>query len=595
MNSSVLAEIKVRFQDACGGAFGDEYAQVDPLVGNAKDPRFGDYQCNVALNLGKKLKLNPRAIAEQIIEHLDISDLALPPTIDGPGFINIKLKPEFLESQLLRILKSDRLGIELISTPQKIVVDFSSPNIAKEMHVGHLRSTIIGDCIARILEFQGHEVWRLNHVGDWGTQFGMLITFLKEAYPQALTESDALDLGDLVELYRAAKKRFDEDLDFKERSRHAVVSLQSGEPVARLCWKLLCEQSRREFQKIYDALDIQITERGESFYNPYLGQIVSDLRDLGLLEESNGALCVFLEGFMNKEGDRQPLIIQKSDGAYNYATTDLAAIRYRINQDCADRIIYVTDMGQSLHFEQFFQVARRAQWLTDRTRVTHVAFGLVLGEDGKKLKTRSGDTVRLQDLLDEAIARVKADLEERNPDYDDAYKQEVAEVVGLGAVKYADLSQNRTSNYAFSYDKMLSLQGNTAPYMLYAYVRIRGISRKGDLNFTDDFALNFENADFKNISTNSLISLKHELELALARHLIQFPEIIDAVSEDLMPNRLCQYLFELSQKFNQFYDQCPVLQAEVGDRSSRLAICYITSKTLKLGLNLLGIKVLEKM
>lgn len=584
MNSSVLAELKVRFTDACVAAFGDEYQGIDPSVGIAKDLRYGDYQCNAALSLSKKLKQKPTAIAAQIIEHLAISDLGEIPTIDGPGFINVKLKQSFLESQLVKINGSSRLGIELIN-PQKIVVDFSSPNIAKEMHVGHLRSTIIGDCIARILEFQGHQVLRLNHVGDWGTQFGMLITFLKEAYPKALTESDALDLGDLVELYRAAKKRFDEDLDFKERSRQAVVGLQSGEPEARFCWNLLCEQSRREFQKIYDALDIEITERGESFYNPYLGQVVEDLRTLELLEESEGALCVFLDGYTNKEGDRQPLIIQKSDGAYNYATTDLAAIRYRINEDRADWIIYVTDMGQSSHFEQFFQVARRAQWLTDKTKVTHVPFGLVLGEDGKKLKTRSGDTVRLQDLLDEAIARVKTDLEVRNPDYDDNYKQEVAETLGLGAVKYADLSQNRTSNYAFSYDKMLSLQGNTAPYMLYAYVRIRGISRKGGLDFGSDFE----------ISTSSVINLNHELELALAKHLVQLPEIIDAVSADLMPNRLCQYLFELSQKFNQFYDRCPVLQAEEGDRISRLAICHITAKTLKLGLNLLGIKVLEKM
>jgi len=581
MNNSVLSELKTRFQDACVAAFGDEYKDNDPSVSIAKDLRFGDYQCNAALSLSKKLKQKPSAIAAQIIKHLTISDLGEIPTIDGPGFINVKLKQEFLESQLLKINSENRLGIEPSLNPQKIVVDFSSPNIAKEMHVGHLRSTIIGDCIARILEFQGHQVLRLNHVGDWGTQFGMLITFLKEAYPKALTESDALDLGDLVELYRAAKKRFDEDLDFKERSRQAVVSLQSGEPEARFCWNLLCEQSRREFQKIYDALDIEITERGESFYNPYLSQVVEDLRSLQLLEESEGALCVFLDGYTNKEGDRQPLIVQKSDGAYNYATTDLAAIRYRINQDRADWIIYVTDMGQSSHFDQFFQVARRAGWLTESTKVTHVPFGLVLGEDGKKLKTRSGDTVRLQDLLDEAIAKVKTDLEVRNPDYDDIYKQEVAKTIGLGAVKYADLSQNRTSNYAFSYDKMLSLQGNTAPYMLYAYVRIRGISRKGMIDFE--------------ISTSPAIALNHELEIALAKHLIQLPEIIDAVSEDLMPNRLCQYLFELSQKFNQFYDRCPVLQAEASDRNSRLAICHITAKTLKLGLDLLGIRVLEKM
>jgi arginyl-tRNA synthetase len=586
MSSSVLGELKVRFKDACVAAFGSEYQDIDPSVSVAKDLRFGDYQCNAALSLSKRLKQKPQAIATQIIEHLikdlTYADLGETPTIDGPGFINIKLKPSFLQSKLREINSDRRLGIPPTIKPQRIIVDFSSPNIAKEMHVGHLRSTIIGDCIARILEFQGHDVLRLNHVGDWGTQFGMLITYLKEVYPKALTESNALDLGDLVELYRAAKKRFDEDIEFKEASRLAVVDLQSGQAEATFCWKLLCDQSRREFQKIYDALDIEITERGESFYSPYLGAVVEDLKSLGLLEKSEGALCVFLDGFTNKEGDRQPLIIQKSDGGYNYATTDLAAIRYRIKEDKAERIIYVTDMGQSSHFEQVFQVARRANWLTESTKVTHVPFGLVLGEDGKKLKTRSGDTVRLQDLLDEAIARVKTDLEVRNPDYDGTYKQEVALAVGLGAVKYADLSQNRTSNYAFSFDKMLSLQGNTAPYMLYAYVRIRGISRKGEI-------------DFEGLSIAPAINLNHELELALAKHLIQLPEILDAVSEDLMPNRLCQYLFELSQKFNQFYDQCPVLQAETSDRLSRLVICHITAKTLKLGLNLLGIQVLEKM
>ncbi len=582
MNNSVLSELKTRFQDACVKAFGEEYRNIDPNVSIAKDLRFGDYQCNAALSLSKRLKQKPQAIASQIIENLTITDLGETPTIDGPGFINVKLKSSFLASQLVAINSGDRLGIPLTSNPQRVIVDFSSPNIAKEMHVGHLRSTIIGDCIARILEFQGHRVLRLNHVGDWGTQFGMLITYLKEAYPKALTESDALDLGDLVALYRAAKKRFDEDEKFKEESRLAVVDLQSGQPEATFCWKLLCDQSRREFQKIYDVLDIEITERGESFYSPYLGSVVQDLQVLGLLEKSEGALCVFLDGFTNKEGDRMPLIIQKTDGGYNYATTDLAAIRYRIKEDQADRIIYVTDMGQSSHFEQVFQVARRAEWLTESTQVTHVPFGLVLGEDGKKLKTRSGDTVRLQELLDEAIARVKTDLETRNPEYDQTYKQEVAEAVGLGAVKYADLSQNRTSNYAFSFDKMLSLQGNTAPYMLYAYVRIRGISRKGDV-------------DLDALAT-ATINLNHELELALAKHLIQLAEIIDAVAEDLMPNRLCLYLFELSQKFNQFYDQCPVLQAEnESDRLSRLILCHITAKTLKFGLNLLGIRVLEKM
>jgi len=582
MANSVLSELKTRFTQACVSAFGEEFASFDPSVTNGKDPKFGDYQCNAALGLTKQLKQQPRQIADRIIEHLQIDDLCDRPTIDGPGFINVKLKLAYLEARLTEIQTDPRLGILPTKHPERVIVDFSSPNIAKEMHVGHLRSTIIGDCIASILEFQGHDVLRLNHVGDWGTQFGMLITYLKEVYPEALVKSDALVLGDLVELYRAAKLRFDRDEDFKERSRAAVVDLQSGEPQAKLAWQLLCDQSRREFQKIYDTLDIQIQERGESFYNSGLQDIVEDLRSLGLLEESQGALCVFLEGFSNKEGERLPLIIQKSDGGYNYATTDLAALRYRITKDRAQRIIYVTDMGQSSHFTQFFQVARRAGWLTDRVRVTHVPFGLVQGEDGKKLKTRSGDTITLKSLLDESIDRVKADLEIRNPDRSEEFKQEVAEAVGLGAVKYADLAQNRTSNYVFSYDKMLALQGNTAPYLLYAYVRIRGISRKGDI-------------DFDRISPSQAIHLTTEPEIVLAKHLIQLAEVIDSIGEDLLPNRLCQYLFELSQKFNQFYDLCPVLQAPEPERTSRLMLCDLTAKTLKLGLNLLGIKTIEKM
>ncbi len=586
MATSVLSELKARFTKACVAAFGAEFARLDPSVSPSKDRQFGDYQCNAALGLTKKLKQNPREIASKIIANLAIADLCEEPSIDGPGFINVKLKIGYLESQLVNMQAGDRLGIAPTEKPQRVVVDFSSPNIAKEMHVGHLRSTIIGDCIARILEFQGHNVLRLNHVGDWGTQFGMLITYLREAFPEALTKSNALDLGDLVALYRAAKERFDRDEEFKEVARQAVVELQAGDPEATVAWQLLCDQSRREFQKIYDALDIQLTERGESFYNPYLASVVDDLQTLGLLEENQGAKCVFLEGFTNKEGEPLPLIVQKSDGGYNYATTDLAALRYRINTDQAQRIIYITDAGQSGHFAQVFQVANRAGWLTEAVQVEHVPFGLVLGEDGKKQKTRSGDTVALKSLLDEAIARARTDLEARLAEDSRQETEEfianIAQAVGIGAVKYADLSQNRTSNYTFSYDKMLALQGNTAPYMLYAYVRVQGIGRKGEI-------------DFKNLSTNPIIHLNSDAEVVLAKHILQFAEVIEAVGEDLLPNRICQYLFELSQKFNQFFEQCPVLQAEEPERSSRLSLCNITAKTLRLGLGLLGMRVLERM
>lgn len=584
--NSLLEQLKIKFTQALTAAFGSDLAGIDPMVVPASNPRFGDYQSNIALSLSKQLGQSPRAIAEAILRHLEINDISQTPTIAGPGFINLTLKPAYLEEQLNVIQADPRLGVETAKHAQRVIVDFSSPNIAKEMHVGHLRSTIIGDCIARILEYRGHDVLRLNHVGDWGTQFGMLITFLREAYPAALTTADALDLGDLVAFYRQAKQRFDADEEFREASRHEVVKLQAGAEDSRRAWQLLCEQSRQEFQAIYNMLDIQLVERGESFYNPLLSDVVDNLDQLGLLEESDGAQCVFLEGFTNKEGKPLPLIVQKSDGGYNYATTDLAALRYRIQQDGAERIIYVTDAGQANHFAQVFQVARRAGWLPENVEIVHVPFGLVQGEDGKKLKTRSGETVRLRDLLDEAIARARTDLEtrlhEEGREETEQFKTHVAQVVGISAVKYADLSQNRTSNYVFSFDKMLSLQGNTAPYMLYAYVRIQGISRKGGINF-------------EQLGADAKILLREDTELVLSKHILQMSEVLGEVEHDLLPNRLCQYLYELSQKFNQFYEQCPVLQAEAELRISRLVLCHLTAQTLKLGLSLLGIPVLERM
>jgi arginyl-tRNA synthetase len=584
--NSIIEQLTIKFTQALAAAFGSDLAGVDPMVVPASNPRFGDYQSNIALSLSKQLGQPPRVIAEKLLDYLDVIGICQTPTIAGPGFINLTLEPTYLEAQLSDIQTDSRLGVQPTKTPQRMIVDFSSPNIAKEMHVGHLRSTIIGDSIARILEFRGHNVLRLNHVGDWGTQFGMLIAYLREAYPEALTTSNALDLGDLVTFYRKAKQRFDADEEFQATARQEVVKLQAGEEGSRRAWLLLCEQSRREFQVIYELLDIKLTERGESFYNPLLPAVVEDLAQVGLLVEDAGAKCVFLEGFTNKAGEPLPLIVQKSDGGYNYAATDLAAIRYRIQQDGVERIIYVTDAGQANHFAQVFQVARRAGWLTDEVKVVHVPFGLVQGEDGKKLKTRSGETVRLRDLLDEAIARTGADLESRLKDEGreetEEFKAHVAEVVGISAVKYADLSQNRTSNYIFSFDKMLALQGNTAPYMLYAYVRIQGISRKGDI-------------DFEQLGRDAKIMLQEETELVLAKHLLQLSEVLKDVEQDLLPNHLCQYLFELSQKFNQFYDQCPVLSAEEPVRTSRLVLCNLTAQSLKLGLSLLGISVLERM
>ena len=581
---SIVAQITLRLQQALVAAFGEDFVGTDPMLAATNNPKFGDYQSNLALSLSKKLGQPPRQVAQAIVDQFESGDMFETPQLAGPGFINLRFKASYLSAQLQLRQNDDRLGIAPTENPQKIIVDFSSPNIAKEMHVGHLRSTIIGDCIARILEFQGHEVLRLNHVGDWGTQFGMLITYLREVAPAALTTADAIDLGDLVAFYKKAKARFDEDPEFQVTARNEVVNLQSGSPETLRAWNLLCEQSRKEFQIIYDVLNIQINERGESFYNPYLSAIVADLKVAGLLVEDHGAQCIFVDGFTNREGQPLPLIVQKSDGGFNYATTDLAALRYRITEDKAQRIIYVTDSGQSDHFAQVFQVAQKANWIPETVEITHVPFGLVQGEDGKKLKTRSGDTVRLRDLLDESVDRFGAILDARIAEEDRTelpeFKTNVATVAGLSAVKYADLSQNRTSNYVFSYDKMLADRGDTAPYLIYAYARVQSISRKGNIDFS---------------TLTSTLQLREDAELMLAKHLLQLEEAIAAVGTELLPNRLCLYLFELSQKFNTFYDACPVLKAEGDVKESRLILCDLTARSLKLGLGLLGIQTLDRM
>jgi arginyl-tRNA synthetase len=582
---SILTQLNDHFAQALEGQFPPDVNLPTPLVVLASNPKFGDFQCNIALPLAKQLGQQPRAIAMEIVNKVNLTGICELPTIAGPGFINLKLLPDYLGEQLIKLQLDQQLGVSLVKGKERIVVDFSSPNIAKEMHVGHLRSTIIGDCLARVLEFRGYDVLRLNHVGDWGTQFGMLITYLKEVYPEALVTADALNIGDLVTFYKQAKQRFDQDEQFREASRQSVVALQAGDAESTKAWQLLCEQSRREFQLIYDWLDITIEERGESFYNPFLLSVVELLQEKDLLVEDNGAQCVFLDGFTNKDGDRLPLIVQKSDGGYNYATTDLAALNYRLNTDGAEKIIYVTDAGQANHFAQFFQVAEKAGILTDPNQVVHVPFGLVKGEDGKKLKTRAGDTIRLKDLLTEAVSRARQDLESRltaeERQETEEFKREVAQRVGIGAVKYADLSQNRTSDYVFSFDKMLALQGNTAPYMLYAYARIQSISREGGI-------------DFAQMDSGEIV-LTEPSELVLAKSLLQFADVIETVETSLLPNRLCDYLYELSKVFNRFYENCPVLKASEPQRSSRLLLCDLTARTLKLGLSLLGIPVLDRM
>ncbi len=592
LESQLRAAMERAFPDAAAAAR-QAGPGLDPQLAPASKPEFGDFQANGALPLAKPLGQPPRKIAEAVVEQLKadpaFTELCQDPQIAGPGFINLTLKPERLAAEVQARLGDQRLGVPAVEQGAPVVVDFSSPNIAKEMHVGHLRSTIIGDSLARVLEFRGHPVLRLNHVGDWGTQFGMLITHLKQVAPEALDTADAVDLGDLVAFYRQAKQRFDEDEAFQTTSREEVVKLQGGDPVSLKAWGLLCDQSRREFQKIYDRLDIRLGERGESFYNPYLESVVADLDTAGLLVVDDGARCVFLEGVSGKDGKPLPVIVQKSDGGFNYATTDLAAIRYRFGAapegDGARRVIYVTDAGQANHFAGVFQVARRAGWLPEDGRLEHVPFGLVQGEDGKKLKTRAGDTVRLRDLLDEAVERAETDLrrrlEEEGRSEDEAFIQHVATTVGLAAVKYADLSQNRITNYQFSFDRMLALQGNTAPYLLYAVVRIAGIARKG--------------GDLEAGAGSEPLHFAEPQEWALVRELLKFDAVIAEVEEELLPNRLCTYLFELSQVFNRFYDQVSVLKAEEPARSSRLALCRLTADTLKLGLGLLGIPTLERM
>jgi arginyl-tRNA synthetase len=619
---SVFQTLHQRLQQALEQAYPEAAATarerggaLDPQLAAASKPEFGDFQANGALALARTLGQPPRQVATAIRERLLLDPpfiaLCLEPEIAGPGFLNLRLRPEALIEQVAQRLQDPRLGVpQLDPPPPPVVVDFSSPNIAKEMHVGHLRSTIIGDCLARVLEFRGHPVLRLNHVGDWGTQFGMLITHLKQVAPEALTTADAVDLGDLVAFYRQAKQRFDDDPAFQATARQEVVKLQAGDPLSRRAWQLLCEQSRREFQQIYDRLAIRLSERGESFYNPFLEAVVADLQATGLLVNDEGADCVFLEGMCGKEGKPLPLIVRKSDGGFNYATTDLAAIRYRFaappQGDGAQRVVYVTDAGQASHFAGVFQVARRAGWIPADARLEHVPFGLVQGEDGKKLKTRSGDTVRLKDLLDEAVERCEADLRRRlaeeGREESEAFLLHAATTIGLAAVKYADLSQNRTTNYQFSFDRMLALQGNTAPYLLYAVVRIAGIARRGaelagpagEGAASAEAAGEGAEASSAAVETGGLV-FQEPQEWALVRHLLAFDTVIVEVEEELLPNRLCTYLFELSQVFNRFYDQVPVLKAPPQARGSRLALCRFTADTLKLGLGLLGIPTLERM
>ena len=558
-------------------------AERQPDIAPCAQEEFGHYQCNSAPRLAKILKTNPRSVAQQLVDALQdsLANVCLKIEIAGPGFINFTLQPQFLAKQLQEQLLDPRLGLPKPPKREKIVIDFSSPNVAKELHVGHIRSTIIGDCLSRLFEFQGHDVLRLNHIGDWGTQFGMLITYMKECAPQVLAGTETANLDTLMTWYKAAKKRFDADPEFQKQSQLQVVQLQSGDPAALHAWKIICHVSQLGFEEIYKLLNVQIMSRGESFYNPMLKTVVKELEDKGLVQISNGAKCIFLDGFKNREGDPLPLMVQKSDGGFNYDTTDMAAIHHRIFVEQADRIIIVTDNGQSLHFQLVFAAAEKAGWLNPaNVRVDHVGFGLVLGADGKKFKTRSGDTEKLIDLLLEAIDAARLVLQEKMRESSNEEIEQLARIIGIDAVKYADLSTHRTKDYIFSYDKMLRFEGNTAAFLLYAYVRINGIKRKVA-------------ADMTNILAQHRLRLDHPSEISLALHLRRFSEILENIAKDLLPNRLADYLYDLAEKFNAFYRDCRI--EGTPEEASRLILCEVTARTLKQGLDILGLETVDRM
>ncbi|KXS11511.1 arginyl-tRNA synthetase [Gonapodya prolifera JEL478] len=573
------------------------------------------YQCNNAMSLFGKLKaakalpngVKSRGdVATTVLSNLDTSDFQggettfEVPAIAGTGFINIRVTSHVLAQRVHQMMRE---GVSVLAPSKyygkRVVIDFSSPNVAKEMHVGHLRSTIIGDTLARTLEFCGVDLVRLNHIGDWGTQFGMLIEYMSDVAKSGSAEGldpDSERVADLQVMYRAAKKRFDDDEDFKTRARVAVTKLQGGDPDSIRRWQRICDASRREFQAIYDRLGVQLVERGESFYNPMLAGVVEELQKLGVAKESDGAMCVFVEG------REDPLIIRKSDGGYGYGTTDMAALKHRLNVEKAEWIIYVTDVGQASHFDLVFAAGRKAKWLpqdeTQSPRVSHVGFGLVLGEDGKKFKTRSGDVVRLVELLDEAKDRCAATIQEyrgatvqtedqpapettgASVSFTPAELDHAAGAMGYGAVKYADLKNSRLSNYRFSFDSMLSLKGDTAVYLLYAHARIASIFRKTD-------------RDVPALAKVTVPILAHPREFELALHLCRFTEAIENLLEDLMPNRLTSYLYDLSEKFNLFYQDCRVIGSGEYEES-RLVLCEATAVVMRKCFHLLGITELYK-
>lgn len=547
--------------------------ESDAAVEPATDSRFGDYQANAALVLAKQRGENPRQLAQTIVKHLDVKDCAEAPTIAGPGFINFTINRETVEKQISGLLRDDRLGVARIIQAKKIVVDFGSPNVAKPMHVGHIRSTFLGDALARIAEFLGHDVIRDNHLGDWGTQFGMVIYGWKNLLDRQALAQDPIE--ELVRIYKATNNLMGSDQSVREACRAELVKLQAGDPENFSIWKECVDLSLKEFNRAYDMLGVRYDiVRGESFYNDRLPAVVERLLRSGLAELSEGAVCVFFRDI--PELADKPCIIRKRDGGFNYATTDVATVDYRINDLKRDTVWIVTGAPQILHFRQIFEIAKREGYQAD---FRHITNGSILGEDRKLMKTRSGENVPLRDLLEEAINRAGKIIAEKNPDLDGRERDEIAKVIGIGAIKYADLSQYRMTDYVFSFDRMLSLHGNTAPYLQNAYVRIRSIMRKLGETFT----------------APSQIALAEAAEIQLGKKLCQFAEIVPQVLNDFRPNLLSNYLFELANAFHAFYEACPVLKADEPARSSRLALSELTSRVLQRGLDLLGIKVPERM
>ncbi|MFA8086821.1 arginine--tRNA ligase [Klebsiella oxytoca] len=577
MNIQALLSEKVSQALIAAGASAD----CEPQVRQSAKVQFGDYQANGVMAVAKKLGMAPRQLAEQVLSHLDLSGIANKVEIAGPGFINIFLDPAFLAENVSSALKSERLGVAQ-PPAQTVVVDYSAPNVAKEMHVGHLRSTIIGDAAVRTLEFLGHKVIRANHVGDWGTQFGMLIAYLEK---QQQENAGEMALADLEGFYREAKKHYDEDEAFAERARSYVVKLQGGDEYFREMWRKLVDITMSQNQLTYNRLNVTLTRddvMGESLYNPMLPGIVADLKDKGLAVESEGATVVFLDEYKNKEGEPMGVIIQKKDGGYLYTTTDIACAKYRYENLHADRVLYYIDSRQHQHLMQAWTIVRKAGYVPESVPLEHHMFGMMLGKDGKPFKTRAGGTVKLADLLDEALERARRLVAEKNPDMPADELEKLANAVGIGAVKYADLSKNRTTDYIFDWNNMLAFEGNTAPYMQYAYTRVLSVFRKADI---DESAL-----------VAAPVVITEDREAQLAARLLQFEETLTVVAREGTPHVMCSYLYDLAGLFSGFYEHCPILSAESEEtRNSRLKLALLTAKTLKLGLDTLGIETVERM